>query len=83
MASSPSWKIYTPDAIYEASAKHAEVAAAIVAVLGEGATIRYNHNVVVWTEGQEGKSAADSYDDAADIMASRVKAHYEQQRRKN
>ncbi len=40
MAGSPRFKIYTEHHGYEASAKHAEVAAMIAACLGEGSTVR-------------------------------------------
>lgn len=72
MAQSPIWKIYTPDGQYEASAKHLETAAAIVSVLGEGATVRLQHGKVVWTEGEEVIPAYESYDIAADIMSERA-----------
>ena len=61
MASSPRLKVYRGDE-YVASVKYAEDAAAIIASGGEDMTIRDGHKHVVWTEGQEAQSAAESYD---------------------
>jgi hypothetical protein len=73
---SPALKLYSArtankDAEYVASAKYYEDAAAFVAILGEGATVRINHKIIVWTEGAETQSAAASYDEAAFTMRSR------------
>ena len=68
MAGSPDWKIYTREGEYIASAKYPEDAAAIVAMRGEGTTIRYGHNKrdIVWTEGQGADGeAGESYDAVA------------------
>ncbi len=64
MASSPVIKVYTASGEYEGSVKHWESAAALVSMLGEGATIRHNHRHIVWTEGKDG-SASESYDTVA------------------
>lgn len=40
MAAAPRWKVYTPQGEYEGSVKHLESAAALVASMGDGATIR-------------------------------------------
>lgn len=63
MAASPEWKVYTPDGDYTACFKHPCDAAAFVAILGEGATIRHKGSraVALWTEGKDG-SAGESYD---------------------
>lgn len=65
MAASPKYKVYTPEKEYEASCKHGEVAAAIVAMLGDGATIRLDHSRILWTEGEEQIPASESYDGVA------------------
>ncbi len=76
MAASPEWKVYRAVASsgseYVASCKYAEDAAALVAVLGDGATIRYRHKLIVWTEGEENVSAGDSYDAVATIAHERA-----------
>lgn len=71
MSASPRFKIYNPRGEYIACCKHPEDAAAIVAVYGEGATIRDGHSRrnIVWAEGRE---ASDSYDEVADKVWSRV-----------
>lgn len=53
--------------------KHAEDAAAFVAIQGDGATVRHNGRVV-WSEGSETESAGESYDGAATIMHKRARA---------
>lgn len=81
MAISPQFKIYNGKE-YVAACKYAEDAAALVAVLGEGASIRYGHSLVVWREGQEFESAGESYDGAAETMFARIKAASEENMRK-
>ena len=71
MAQSPAWKLYTPDGDYEAACKNIIVAAAVVSVLGEGATIRRGHRLILWTEGKDGW-AGESYDDAAETALNRL-----------
>lgn len=51
---------------------HAEDAAAMVALLGEGATVRCNVDSILWTEGSERELASESYDGAAEIMLERM-----------
>lgn len=57
-------KIYTAQGDYVASCVDAGCAAALMSMLGTGATIRNGHarKNIVWTEGREARSAADSYD---------------------
>ena len=64
MANAPRFKVYTPDGEYVASCKHAEDAAALVALYGDGATIRAGHSRrdILWHEGFQGQPAAESYD---------------------
>jgi hypothetical protein len=72
MAATPPFKVYK-GAEYIAAFKHADNAAAFVAVIGEDATVRYGHNTILWREGAEAFSASESYDGAADIMLGRMK----------
>lgn len=62
MAAAPAWKVYSPSGDYIASCKAPVFAAMIVASLGDGATIRWGHRQIVWTEGQEAIPAGESYD---------------------
>lgn len=65
MAASPDFKIYR-DGVYVASVKYLEDAAALVA---NGGSVRYQHSRVIWQDTKENASiAANSYDEAADIM---------------
>jgi hypothetical protein len=57
---------------YMAALKHAKDAAAMVALYGPGSTIRIGHHLVVWREGEENFSAAESYDRVASIVKSRL-----------
>lgn len=72
MAGSPQLKVYSPSGEYVASCKHAEDAAALVSLYGDGATIRVGHRRTVWTEGAELQSAAESYDYVALVVGSRT-----------
>lgn len=75
MSASPAFKIYTKSGEYIAACKHAEDAAAIVALNGDGATIRYGHakRDIVWTEGEAGDgAAAESYDHVAEVAHQRI-----------
>jgi hypothetical protein len=71
------FKLYNPDGECMGAAKYAEDAAAFVACLGEGATVRIGRDVV-WLETDE-QSASESFDAAAEVMlahpaAKRVRA---------
>ena len=66
------YKVYNPQRKFEAACVHPEIAGALVAFLGDGATIRYDHQHVVWDEGQEVQPAAESYDFVAETVARRV-----------
>ena len=72
MAASPGFKVYTTANEYVAACKHIEDAAAIVALRGDGATIRYNHRHIVWREGNEEQPAAESYDFVYETVMSRI-----------
>jgi len=68
---SPQWKIYTAEGEYVASTKHTEGASLLMDLYGEGATIRYDHRKIVWTEGVDG-NAAQSYDSTAELIRTRL-----------
>lgn len=68
---SPPFKVYR-DGKYVASLKHAEDAAAVVAM--GGGVVKFEHKTVVWDEGSEAFPAGDSYDSAAAIMYHRAGA---------
>lgn len=75
MGASPGWKVFTARGEYEAACKSAETAAAVVSMLGEGATIRAGHakRLTVWTEGADADGiAADSYDETAEVCCARA-----------
>ena len=73
MATSPRFKIFDADGEYQASTKRAEEAAAVVVLLGTGATIRDGHSQknTVWTEGSEMQPAGESYDFVAKTVYER------------
>lgn len=64
MAATPRWKVYNRDGEYIAACKYPEDAAVLVAVQGDGATIRLGHRVVVFEQGADG-DAGESYDQVA------------------
>lgn len=74
MAGSPILKVYTAEGEYVAACWHAEDAAALVAIYGDGATIRRGHlkRDVVWTEGAEDTRAGESYDLVAATVNGRI-----------
>ena len=76
MARAPDWKVYF-EKEYIAACKHVEDAAALVAFRGHGATIRHGHRAcdVVWTEGSESQSAAESYDYVSEVVQQRVQTN--------
>ena len=74
MAGSPEWKIYDASGNYQAAARHPKVAAIVVASLGPGATIRWQHSLIVYTEGKDG-DAGNSVDAAAAIAIERHQAY--------
>lgn len=54
---------------------HAEDAAALVSLYGDGAKVVYGKGLVVWTQGEAGDGdASESYDCAANTMQERVDA---------
>lgn len=76
MAASPALKVYM-GAEYRASCKYPEDAAALVAFLGAGSTIRLGHTLKAWREGHEDQSASESYDYVAETIARRRMARNE------
>jgi len=71
MASSPVFKVYDAHKKYQAACKEAEAAACLAALYGHGATVRYQHSNILWTEGVDG-AASESYDSAARTMLTRI-----------
>ena len=75
---SPRFKVYSGAGEYRASCKSAEDAAVLVgigycAVEGsDGGTVRLNHGRILWREGAEEFSAAESYDGAAIVIYQRA-----------
>jgi hypothetical protein len=67
-------KIYSPRGDYVAACVHAEDAACLCALYGDGAQARNGHakKHVIWDEGSESQSAGESYDYAAQLMNYRV-----------
>lgn len=73
MSKSPRWKVYDSEGDYEGSCKSIHCAAAVVALCGDGATIRDGHRRVVWTEGDNGDGIAmESYDYVAEVVDERI-----------
>ena len=74
MAATPQFKVFNAEGEYVASVKYFEDAACLMSFYGEGASVRAGHGKkeTLWTEGRESFSAGESYDDAAEVMASRL-----------
>lgn len=70
------WNVYSSRGTLVAKVAEEMMAAPLVAMLGEGATVKYGR-LVCWREGQSG-TAADSYDDFAYVCANVV--HLEETR---
>jgi hypothetical protein len=66
------FKVHAPDGTPVGATLHAEDAAGLVYLHGDGATVRYR-NTVVYTQGPDG-DAGNSYDAAAGLMYQRVDA---------
>lgn len=71
MAGSPVWKVYRGTE-YVAACKYPEDAAALVAVLGDGSTIKHSHGKSLWLEGAETQPAGESYDHVAETVRRRL-----------
>jgi len=72
MAGSPDWKVYDKNGKYIAACKEPSDAAALVALYGNGATLRYGHRLILWTEGAESQNANNSYDYVAVTVQDRL-----------
>lgn len=73
MAASPRFKLFNPEGEYVASFKHAEDAACLLALYGEGAILRWrDRRLVLWREGKETQPAGESYDHVADVVHRRL-----------
>ena len=72
MASSPQFKVYSPHGQYLAACKYPEDAAAIIALHGDGAQIRWGHKFIVWDEGKETCPAGESFDLVSGTVWDRV-----------
>ena len=72
MSGTPKFKVYSLGREYIGCLRYAEDAAALVALQGAGATVKYKHRKVIWREGGEEISAGESYDRAARIMRRRI-----------
>ena len=75
MAATPKLKVYNKDGEYLAACKHGEDAACLVAMYGNGATIRHEHSRIVWIEGDEAQLAGESYDFVAETIAARIETN--------
>lgn len=68
---SPQWKVYDADNKYVASTKDTEGASLLMSLYGIGATIRYDHRQIVWTEGVDG-IAQHPYDIQTKVITERL-----------
>lgn len=66
------FSIYDQQGELRARTAFPEDAGMFVALLGDGATIRYRSRGIVWTEGKEKRSASESYDFVAETIAERI-----------
>ncbi len=65
------YKVYAEDGEFLASCRYVIDAATIIGAIGAG-TIRFEHRRVVWREGSEDFSAAESYDGVEAIIRDRI-----------
>jgi hypothetical protein len=77
MAGTPKFKISDQFGTYVAATVDATLAAAVVALLGEGAKVKV-YGRIVWREGFEAISAQESYDVAAETMDARIVEQYQE-----
>jgi hypothetical protein len=65
--------VHNPSGTHVASCEHAEDAAAIVNLYGDGATIRFMQGGhALWTEGKEDMPAGESYDFVTEVCEKRL-----------
>ena len=73
---SPRFKVYDEDGKYQAACKHAEAAANLVTMYGDGSTIRDDHGPIVWREGPNHDGCGfNSYDGTARVVWDRIQAN--------
>lgn len=72
MAASPAFKVYDSSGEYVAATKDPVHAGVLVDFLGAGATLRFGHRVVLWTEGSEAQPAGESWDFVDRTVAERL-----------
>lgn len=65
------YSVHNPEGSKVASVDFLEDGACLVALYGDGATIRYGRHVL-WTEGKEANPAGDSYDAVRDVCQERA-----------
>lgn len=82
LGGSPKWKVYNPDGEYIAACRYVEDALFLMAFNGDGSVIKFDHRVLVWTEGKEETRASESLDRAAVICDERLSAHSRQVKEK-
>jgi len=73
MSGTPKFKAFRGKE-YVAAFKHAEDAAVLISA-GVVDRVTYDRAVWVWTEADDSMIAANSYDDAAEVMHKRLRAH--------
>ena len=71
MGASPIYKVYDPMGGYVASCKDTDGASLLMDLYGAGSTIRYDHRLIVWTEGKDGR-ASNSYDETREKITQRL-----------
>jgi hypothetical protein len=78
MAGAPAFKVYNSKNEYVAACKLPADAGALVAVYGNGTTIRLGHSksAILWTEGKEKQPANESFDFVAETVRERLEAHW-------
>lgn len=78
MSGTPKFKVYRPaegrKMEYIAACKYCEDAAMLASNIGDGAQIRYQHDLIVWTVGKDEPAAA--YDYIAKVAAERIRHAY-------
>ncbi len=76
MSSTPNWKVYDSNGAYQAACKEPEAAAALMALYGDGSTIRFAtrraKRDALWVEGSEEQPAGESWDHVAITVCDRL-----------
>jgi hypothetical protein len=75
MGSTPGFKVYDADGVYQAATADATLAAAVLAALPDGSRVKFNGRIVWRGDTVEGLDAAESYDAAADRMYETIERH--------